>query len=268
MESVRGRKYFWAQRECLVFRKEAPTPEFWDALWREKREADLVACRPPRGNFITRETQAFLPVGSRILEGGCGTGLYARYLAELGYEVVAMDWAEETVDWIRKNIPALKAVKADLRSIPYPDLYFDGYWSLGVIEHFYEGYDPLLGEMARVIRPGGILFLTFPYMSPVRKIVAKLGLFPKWSETHRSEFYQFALDHNQVIRDLCPNFRVVRTKALLGASGLGDLCPFLEPVFDWLRSRGKAGKKVMAGLDRLLSPAFGHIRLLVLERRA
>ena len=34
-----------------------------------------------------------------------------------------------------------------------------GYWSLGVIEHFWTGYDDILSEMYRVLTPGGLLVL-------------------------------------------------------------------------------------------------------------
>jgi len=54
---------------------------------------------------------------------------------------------------------------SDVRKLNFPDHYFDGYWSLGVIEHFYKGYDEIIHKIYRVLHPGGFLFLTVPEMS-------------------------------------------------------------------------------------------------------
>ena len=43
----------------------------------------------------------------------------------------------------------------DLDDLPVEDESVDGYWSLGVIEHFYDGYGEILSEMHRVIKRDG-----------------------------------------------------------------------------------------------------------------
>lgn len=42
----------------------------------------------------------------------------------------------------------------DVRKLQFADGFFDGYWSLGVIEYFWEGYNEIVNEVKRVIKPG------------------------------------------------------------------------------------------------------------------
>ena len=230
MERFRGKLYRDVQQARLVYRSQKATSEFWDSLWRDKHAADLVRPLSRRGSFVTNTTIEFLPPGAAILEGGCGTGLHARHLSELGYEVTSLDWAVETIHWLAENIPTIKPVLGDIRRMPFKDAEFDGYWSLGVIEHFFEGYGEVHDEMRRVIKPGGYLFLTFPHMSLARRFGARLGYFPPWEDAMKDEFYQFALDADQVIRDFAPSFALVKRSVLLGAAGFADTFPLAEPL--------------------------------------
>ena len=53
---------------------------------------------------------------------------------------------------------------ADATALPYPDGGFDAAVSVSVIEHIRgNGDTTAMRELARVLRPGGTLVLTFPY---------------------------------------------------------------------------------------------------------
>ena len=67
-------------------------------------------------------------------------------------------------------MPDLNIDFGDVRSLPYKKSSFDGIWSLGVIEHNWDGYDQILREAHRVLRSGGYFFLAFPSFSPLRKL--------------------------------------------------------------------------------------------------
>ena len=45
----------------------------------------------------------------------------------------------------------------------------DAYWSLGVIEHFFNGYKEIAEEANRILKNKGFIFLTFPSMNILRK---------------------------------------------------------------------------------------------------
>jgi SAM-dependent methyltransferase len=60
---------------------------------------------------------ALVPVGSRVLDAGCGTGRVAIRLAELGYDVTGTDVARSMLAVARERGPALRWVEADLSSL-------------------------------------------------------------------------------------------------------------------------------------------------------
>jgi SAM-dependent methyltransferase len=95
--------------------------------------------------------------------------LLACWLADRGGvgEVVATDvWEREIEDWRRLTggMAGLRLETADATRLPYEDASFDAAYSASVIEHIPGDGDALaMAELARVLRPGGVLALTFPY---------------------------------------------------------------------------------------------------------
>jgi SAM-dependent methyltransferase len=72
---------------------------------------------------------------------------------------------------LKQRAPESAAVAADVRHLPFPDGFADVCISLGVVEHFPGGPQEVLAEMSRVLRPGGLLFLTVPYYNWLRRLL-------------------------------------------------------------------------------------------------
>ncbi|MGB3752425.1 MAG: class I SAM-dependent methyltransferase [Parerythrobacter sp.] len=260
--------YYDSPTGRLVFTDHAPDSSYWDNRWHSQLEDAAKAPVPSGGSFITNTTARHLPKGSKVLEGGCGNGMHSRHLHEAGYDVTSVDWAPTTIEWLKANIPQIKPVEADLRALPFKTASFDGFWSLGVIEHFYDGYEPLVMEMSRVIRPGGMLFLTFPYMSPLRTVAGRTGRFASWEEQgKRHEFHQFALRHRVVIDDLANDFEVVSKTPMLGLSGMEGMFDGFVDSLSQRAERKPAWGKIRAAVDRAARPFASHMILVVLRRR-
>lgn len=103
------------------------------ALW----EA-IVACRP-----------------RRVLEVGGGDGwLSARMRDELGCEIVFVDQSERMVELASAR--GLDARVGDVQALPLPDDSFDTAVAAWMLNHVPE-VDRALGELARVLAPGGTL---------------------------------------------------------------------------------------------------------------
>ena len=264
---ARGEKFLDAPGGRLVYVKEPATAAYWDARWLALAERDHAAAPPRRGTLVTRTTCRHLPRGARILEGGCGTGVNSRHLHEAGYRVVALDFAPGTIAWLGKRAPELNPVRGDVRALPFADASFDGCWSLGVIEHFPDGYAAVRDELHRVLRPGGFLFLTFPALNPARRAWIRAGAFPRWDPSLQGRFYQYALDPRRVAADFAAaGFAPVARSPHLGLAGAEDLWPRFERPFQRLREGGRPARWAGAALNALLEPVTAHLMLLVLRR--
>jgi SAM-dependent methyltransferase len=104
----------------------------------------------------------------RALDFGCGVGRHARVLAEHFDSVVGVDVSEEMIRLARglnEGIEGLEfVVNADERLAGMPSGEFDLVQSQLVLQHL-PGEDVILGyigEMLRVLRPGGLLFFQVP----------------------------------------------------------------------------------------------------------
>jgi SAM-dependent methyltransferase len=104
--------------------------------------------------------------GERVLDLGCGTGEYVAPLLDRGLEVWGLDAAPAMLDRLRRRFPAdahrrLHVVAGAAEQIALPDALFDGVLCAGVLE--YSGdWRRALGEIARVLRPGGVAVVTVP----------------------------------------------------------------------------------------------------------
>lgn len=263
----RFRRFFDSDRRRLVYEGAQADSDFWDQRWLGEAR-NWYPDEPPRRSLVVRETRRYLQPGSLVLEGGCGFAADSWNLHRLGYRTLALDYAQKTLQLVRARVPEVRPFAGDVFSLPLADASVDGYWSLGVIEHFYDGYDGIRSEMRRAIRSGGYLFLTFPAMSPLRRIKAGLRLYPQWSDERRDGFYQFGLDSARVAADFSEHgFELVRTAPYLGLTGL----------FEEMGSVGRGLNRLLSGdsrpirwlraaLEIAVRPLSYHVRLLVLRR--
>lgn len=103
---------------------------------------------------------AQIPAGSRVLDVGAGSCPYRDLFAHCQYE--AHDFAQLEPDQLlgRKGYGRIDYV-SDILSIPVPDASFDVILCTEVLEHVPEPIR-VVHEFARILKPGGRLFLTAP----------------------------------------------------------------------------------------------------------
>jgi ubiquinone/menaquinone biosynthesis C-methylase UbiE len=102
----------------------------------------------------------------RILEIGCGRGFLTRRIQQLSPLTQGVDVNPQA---IRHAVaPNLRAM--DMVALAFDDASFDKAYSFHAIEHVAD-VATALGEMARVLRPGGRLLLVYP-AEPVRGLFA------------------------------------------------------------------------------------------------
>ncbi len=97
---------------------------------------------------------------TRLLDAGCGTGFNLLALGRLG-RATGIDLAPEAVAFCRER--GVRALRASLLALPFPDAAFDAVTSFDVIYHAWVTDDrAAVAEMARVLRPGGVLLVRVP----------------------------------------------------------------------------------------------------------
>lgn len=94
--------------------------------------------------------------GREVLDAGCGPGLYAEELVRRGAAVTAVDASDEQVRRARERLGATADVRrVDLEEpLPFGSSRFDLIVCALVI-HYVEDVRATLGELYRVLRPGG-----------------------------------------------------------------------------------------------------------------
>jgi ubiquinone/menaquinone biosynthesis C-methylase UbiE len=98
--------------------------------------------------------------GMKILDFGCGSGLFASELQEGGYKTFGIDISEEAIKFGELNgIKNLSVL--DSHKINFPDDYFDLVFSMDVLQHF-ENEPWAIKEIYRVLKPGGKFIVTVP----------------------------------------------------------------------------------------------------------
>ena len=103
--------------------------------------------------------------GTRALDLGCGTGSLTVLLARHGLTVEALDHSPDMLAVARDKAAAeglsgsVTFSEGDIRSIPLPDASFDIVTCQRVLHHVPEA-DVVISEVARVLKPGGVFYLS------------------------------------------------------------------------------------------------------------
>jgi len=141
----------------LLAQRGPGTAEFFDAL---AGDWDKLGALFQTGQARHRAAAHLLPKGLVLADLGCGTGYMARALAGLATHLICVDRSQGMLDAARKRLdPAPTGTHIEFRTgeldaLPIADGELDGAL-VGMVLHHLEGLDGALGEMRRVLRPGG-----------------------------------------------------------------------------------------------------------------
>ncbi|MCW2743545.1 MAG: putative methyltransferase [Mycobacterium sp.] len=115
--------------------------------------------------------------GDRVLDLGCGGGRHAFEVYRRGADVTAVDMNADELDQVEGLFGAMKlageapadataeTVNGDATNLPFDDASFDRVIAAEVMEHIPDDAKAL-GELTRVLKPGGLVAVTVPAWLP------------------------------------------------------------------------------------------------------
>jgi SAM-dependent methyltransferase len=248
----------------LAYYMRSADTGFWDQHWQGQLGAEYFAMAQ-RGQLGEYEKIFidYLPQQGRILEAGCGLGQFVMALNVRGYEVEGVEWGGETVTAALQHCADLPIREGDVTRLDVPDGYYEGYISLGVVEHRYEGPEPFLAEANRVLAPGGIAVIAVPHFHRLRKLKARLGGYH--GDVMDREFYQYAFSFGE-FADLLQvaGFSILSSSAVNSFKGIKD-----ELALFRLFATSRIGMALLTRImPRLihLERMFGHMLVVVCRK--
>ncbi|MBZ0300371.1 MAG: class I SAM-dependent methyltransferase [Anaerolineae bacterium] len=217
----------------LVYYMRTPNSEFWDE-WSlaDLTEASYANARlgfskPFEGTFYD-----YIPQTGKILEAGCGNSRYVVSLLAKGYDIEGVEWGNKTIEAVKQFFPDLPIREGDVTYLDVPDEYYQGYLSLGVMEHRREGPKPYLDEAFRVLKPDGIALISVPCFNPLRQFKANIGFFK--SDSHDLDFYQYAYLRDEFQAYLQETgFEILDWRTYGGVKGIKDEIGLINLVLGW-----------------------------------
>ena len=179
------------------------------------------------------EIAATLPFasGASVLEAGCGTGLILKEVAPLARRAVGLDLSP---GMLRKaHARGLDVVHGSVTDLPFGDGEFDLAYSFKVLAHV-ERIERAMGELARVVRPGGHVIAEFYNPWSLRGLIKRYKPATKISHATTDEAVYTRYDSlSAVRRHLPPSLHIVDVRGVrvfTPFSGVHDL-PIVGPAF-------------------------------------
>jgi ubiquinone/menaquinone biosynthesis C-methylase UbiE len=131
------------------------------------------------GVFTELVQRGKLGPGSRVVEVGCGTGNYARALADrLGCSTAGLDLSTGMLDHARRQPQGVFWLQARAENLPLAAQSFHLLFSVDVIQHV-AGPAAFFWQAARVLRPGGRMCTVTDSEEIIRQREILSGYFPE-----------------------------------------------------------------------------------------
>ena len=160
------------QREIAHHREIAERAEIlwnWDSPSGRRRADRRASIFVERGALVR---------GKLALELGCGTGIFLEKVSSTGAGLVGLDLSADLLSKARERLGGARNVvlhRGDAERLPYAASSFDTVYGSSVLHHL--DLDRALGEVFRVLRPGGRCVFTEPnILNPQVALMFRLHL--------------------------------------------------------------------------------------------
>ena len=236
--------------------------DYWTRVWEKEGGPKGAIGRIPAQDEY-RVMRPRLPPGALLLDAVCGLGDWVLALAREGFDITGLDISRRTVSQLQARFPEAKFACGDIRASGLPDASFDACYSWGVFEHFEAGPQDCLRETMRLLRPGGLLFVSVPLDNLRHALLGALGRGDPGTPGLR--FYQYRFTRAELARELgIAGFDVLALHPIHKRQGvLRCLHHEFGMAYDWFATKA---------LSALLAPllpgwAIAHMVLAVARKR-
>jgi len=103
----------------------------------------------------------FAPRSGRVLDIGLGTGFNANLMVQRGYEVTGLEPSKDAIAFASRVAPRVSVIESVFPAPSVPSASYDIALLLDVVEHI-EDDAAALRDLARILKPGGVAFITVP----------------------------------------------------------------------------------------------------------
>lgn len=148
--------------------------------------------------------QELVDVKAKVLDFGCGYGRIVDQLNQRGYsDVVGIDPSFAMIDRGRRMFPELSLLHSRGQDLPLDSHSFDAVIACAVFTSIpsSEERQAAAREIARVLKPGGLLHLSEFCASEERRFMSALGVLMRYStpKVLQRLFEDFESVHNEVV---------------------------------------------------------------------
>lgn len=138
-------------------------------------------------SFLSPLTQ-FLPVGSSILDIGCGSGRDILWLKQKGYQLTGLERSSSLARLAGKNT-ACKIIEADFTTFDFSTLSFDALLAIGSLVHLEQDLLlPILMSITKALKPHGHMLLTLKEGNENTTLLDGRP-FTLWQQSHLREIF-------------------------------------------------------------------------------
>jgi len=132
---------------------------FYNGFYQNEEELSPPAFVIQRLEEITAEFSGFRQ-NNRLLDIGCGAGALLQAARTNGWNAQGLDVSAGAVKHVR-NL-GFEVFEGELQDAAFPSRHFDVITAAELLEHLFDP-QPLLQEVARILRPGGLFWTTTPH---------------------------------------------------------------------------------------------------------
>jgi len=244
--------------------------ELWGAYHQHRHEM--------RYDLLADEVREHVPRGGRVIDVGCGSALVADRIRDLDADYLGFDFGGHHIEYASKKYADItdrnlgtQFCRGDAQKLPFADSSADVVVFSEVIEHLLQP-ELAVWEIARVLRPGGVLIMTtnnaseVPLRSPLSHLFAWLekaiGADHPELISLRPWVWPYPVDR-EILPEGSPDVYVphthhiqAETRAMFAAAGLDtfkwstfEFPPPQAATSQWLDKRGEWGQRAVDAIE-------------------